>query len=107
MVELAVVEAASVRPLQSLCPPTTSGTRRSGEVRRPLWLEGTHLRLLPVDNGASLPELQRLLGHRDLSTTQVYLAVTGSGLEQTAMANPARALLRKPTPPPQVDPPAE
>ena len=58
-----------------------------------------------IPNGASLPELQRLLGHRDLSTTQVYLAVTGSGLEQTAMANPARALLRKPTPPPEVDRP--
>ncbi|MFN2506228.1 MAG: hypothetical protein ABR540_18785 [Acidimicrobiales bacterium] len=43
----------------------------------------------------------------DLSTTQVYLAVTGSGLEQTAMANPARALLRKPIAPPQVNPAAE
>ncbi|MCA1708093.1 MAG: site-specific integrase, partial [Actinobacteria bacterium] len=44
-------------------------------------LRHTYATLL-VDNGASLPELQRLLGHRDLSTTQVYLAVTGSGLEQ-------------------------
>ena len=63
-------------------------------------LRHTYATLL-VDNGASLPELQRLLGHRDLSTTQVYLAVTGSGLEQTAMANPARALLRKPLPHPR------
>ena len=66
-------------------------------------LRHTYATLL-VDNGASLPELQRLLGHRDLSTTQVYLAVTGSGLEQTAMANPARALLRKPARP-QIGPP--
>ncbi len=66
-------------------------------------LRHTYATLL-VDNGASLPELQRLLGHRDLSTTQVYLAVTGSGLEQTAMANPARALLGKPTPLPHGDP---
>ena len=68
-------------------------------------LRHTYATLL-VDNGASLPELQRLLGHRDLSTTQVYLAVTGSGLEQTAMANPARALLRNPTSPPEVNPAA-
>lgn len=57
-------------------------------------LRHTYATLL-VDNGASLPELQRLLGHRDLSTTQVYLEITGSGLEQTALANPARALLRR------------
>ncbi len=59
-------------------------------------LRHTYATLL-VDNGASLPEVQRLLGHRDLSTTQVYLEVTGSGLEQTALANPARALLRQPS----------
>jgi site-specific recombinase XerD len=53
---------------------------------------------LLVDNGASLPELQRLLGHRDMSTTQVYLDVTSSGLQQTAMANPARELLRHSAP---------
>jgi hypothetical protein len=39
-----------------------------------------------------------------MSATQVYLAVIGSGLEQTAMANPA-PLLRTSTPPSQVDPP--
>ena len=66
-------------------------------------LRHTYATLL-VDNGTSLPELQRLLGHRDLSTTQVYLAVTGAGLEQTAvLANPARQLLRRPTPPPSPD----
>jgi site-specific recombinase XerD len=55
-------------------------------------LRHTYATLL-VDTGASLPEVQRLLGHRDLSTTQVYLGVTGAGLEQTALANPARAFL--------------
>ena len=49
-----------------------------------------------IDNGASLPEVQQLLGHSDLATTQAYLGVTAKGLADTAMANPARALLRKP-----------
>lgn len=57
-------------------------------------LRHTYAALL-INNGASLSEVQRLLGHRDLSTTQVYLQVTGPGLEQTALANPARTLLRK------------
>ena len=69
-------------------------------------LRHTYATLL-VDNGASLPERQRLLGHRDLSTTQVYLAVTRSSLEQTAMVNPARALLRKVAPLPRFDPAAD
>ncbi|HEX2273667.1 MAG TPA: tyrosine-type recombinase/integrase [Acidimicrobiales bacterium] len=55
-------------------------------------LRHTYATLL-VDTGASLPEVQRLLGHRDLSTTQVYLGVTGSGLEAAALSNPARRLL--------------
>jgi site-specific recombinase XerD len=55
-------------------------------------LRHTYATLL-VDTGASLPEVQRLLGHRDLSTTQVYLGVTGSGLEAAALSNPARQLL--------------
>lgn len=48
---------------------------------------------LLIDNGASLPEVQRLLGHADLSTTQAYLGVTGQGLAAAALTNPARKLL--------------
>jgi integrase/recombinase XerC len=57
-------------------------------------LRHTYATLL-VDAGASLPEVQRLLGHADLSTTQVYLKVAGHGLEEAALSNPARALLRR------------
>ena len=39
-------------------------------------LRHTYATLL-VDAGASLPEVQRLLAHADLSTTQVYLKVAG------------------------------
>lgn len=46
-----------------------------------------------IDNGASLPEVQQLLGHADLATTQAYLGVTGKGLTDAAMTNPARQLL--------------
>ena len=60
-------------------------------------LRHTYATLL-VDAGASLPEVQRLLGHADLSTTQVYLKVAGRGLEEAALSNPARALLQ-PRPP--------
>lgn len=55
-------------------------------------LRHTYATLL-IENGASLPEMQRLLGHSDLSTTQAYLGVTGKGLEEAALANPARRLL--------------
>lgn len=60
-------------------------------------LRHTYATLL-IDNGASLPEVQRLLGHADLSTTQAYIGVTGKGLEEAALANPARYLLRPPRP---------
>ena len=46
-----------------------------------------------IDNGASLPEVQQLLGHADLATTQAYLGVTAKGLADAALANPARDLL--------------
>ena len=61
-------------------------------------LRHTYATLL-IDNGASLPEVQRLLGHADLSTTQAYIGVTGKGLEEAALTNPARHLLQ-PGPPP-------
>ena len=57
-------------------------------------LRHTYATLL-VDAGASLPEVQRLLGHAHLSTTQVYLKVAGRGLEEAALSNPARALFRR------------
>lgn len=47
-----------------------------------------------IDNGASLPEVQQLLGHADLATTQAYLGVTAQALVETAMSNPARRLLK-------------
>ncbi len=46
-----------------------------------------------IDTGASLPEVQALLGHVDLTTTQAYLGVTGKGLADAALANPARSLI--------------
>ena len=46
-----------------------------------------------IDNGASLPEVQQLLGHADLATTQAYLGVTAKGLTDAALSNPARKLL--------------
>jgi len=56
-------------------------------------LRHTYATLL-IDNGASLPEVRRLLGHADLSTTQAYIGVTGKALEEAALSNPARHLLR-------------
>ena len=57
-------------------------------------LRHTYATLL-VDVGASLPEVQCLLGHADLSSTQVHLKGAGNGLEEAALSNPARALLRR------------
>ena len=56
-------------------------------------LRHTYATLL-VDYSGSLPEVQQLLGHANLATTQAYLGVTARGVEQTALANPARRLLR-------------
>lgn len=57
-------------------------------------LRHTYATLL-VDTGASLPEVQALLGHKDMSSTQVYLKVAGRGLEDAARAHPARRALRQ------------
>lgn len=46
-----------------------------------------------IDNGASLPEVQQLLGHLAVATTQAYLGVTAQGLEDAALSDPARKLL--------------
>lgn len=48
---------------------------------------------LIIEQGGSVPELQRLLGHSDMSTTQAYIEVAGSGVEAAAMVNPARQLV--------------
>lgn len=47
-----------------------------------------------LDNGVTLREVQELLGHADLGTTQGYTAVTAQGLAEASLANPARSLLR-------------
>ena len=60
-------------------------------------LRHTYATLL-VDAGASLPEVQALLGHKYMSTAQVYLKVAGRGLEDAARAHPARQALGRATP---------
>lgn len=55
-------------------------------------LRHTYATLL-VEQSGSVPEVQRLLGHSDLATTQAYIDVAARGVEETAMANPARRLL--------------
>ncbi|CAN5853455.1 tyrosine-type recombinase/integrase [soil metagenome] len=58
-------------------------------------LRHTYATLL-VEQSGSVPEVQRLLGHSDLATTQAYIDVAARGVEDTAMANPARRILSKP-----------
>ncbi len=55
-------------------------------------LRHTYATLL-VEQSGSVPEVQRLLGHSDLATTQAYIDVAAKGIEETAMANPSRRLL--------------
>lgn len=55
-------------------------------------LRHTYATLL-VEQSGSVPEVQRLLGHSDMATTQAYIEVAARGVEETAMANPARRLL--------------
>lgn len=55
-------------------------------------LRHTYATLL-VERSGSVPEVQRLLGHADLATTQAYIDVAARGIEETTMANPARRLM--------------
>lgn len=55
-------------------------------------LRHTYATLL-VEQSGSVPEVQRLLGHSDMATTQAYIDVAARGVEQTAMSNPARKIL--------------
>ncbi len=55
-------------------------------------LRHTYATLL-VEQSGSVPEVQRLLGHSDLATTQAYIDVAARGVEDTAMSNPSRRLL--------------
>lgn len=57
-------------------------------------LRHTYATLL-VEQSGSVPEVQRLLGHSDLATTQAYIDVAARGVEETAMANPARRMLEE------------
>jgi len=62
-----------------------------------------------VENGASLVEVQQLLGHASLATTQIYLATRPDQLRGAVAANPLNARLH-PGPPapgrPGTEPPA-
>jgi site-specific recombinase XerD len=39
-----------------------------------------------IDRGTTLPELQALMGHENISTTSTYLRVAADGLHHTARA---------------------
>lgn len=58
-------------------------------------LRHTYATLL-VEQSGSVPEVQRLLGHSDMATTQAYIDVAARGVEETVMANPARRILSDP-----------
>jgi integrase/recombinase XerD len=49
-----------------------------------------------VESGATVVELQALLGHASLETSRRYLAVVGQGLEEAVAAHASRRLLRGP-----------
>ncbi len=47
-----------------------------------------------LDSGASIVEVQRLMGHRSLETTKRYLDVVGGGLKDAIASHACRQLLR-------------
>ena len=66
-------------------------TRRPGSMAHSLRHSfATHA----LDNGASILEVQKLLGHASLESTRRYLDVVGSGLDDAISAHPTRGLLR-------------
>ena len=50
---------------------------------------------LALDSGASVVEVQRLMGHRSLETTKRYLDVVGGGLDEAVAGHTSRQLLRR------------
>jgi site-specific recombinase XerD len=50
---------------------------------------------IALDAGASIVEVQAVLGHESLEATKRYLKVVGGGLEQTMASHPSRELLRR------------
>ncbi len=47
-----------------------------------------------IDRGTSLPELQALMGHENIATTNTYLRVAADGLHHTARATAVNALIQ-------------
>jgi integrase/recombinase XerD len=57
-----------------------------------------------IEHGASLVEVQQLLGHASLATTQIYLATRPDQLRTAVAANPINTQLQPDTPTHQTEP---